>query len=75
MYEWYINEWIHLVAIHPETRACYYFKEGVFEPYDPSHFDISPTGDFHRLVESANGMETNQIADATKENLPVYTLN
>jgi uncharacterized protein YbcC (UPF0753/DUF2309 family) len=75
MYEWYINEWIHLVAIHPETRAYYYFKEGVFEPYDPSHFDISPTGDFHRLVESANGMETNQIADATKENLPVYTLN
>ena len=31
--------------------------------------------DVNSLIESAEEMETNQIADATKENLPVYTLN
>jgi len=31
--------------------------------------------DFHVLIETAKGMATNQIADATRENLPVFTLN
>ncbi len=74
-YEWYINEWIHLVAIHPDTGKFYYFKEGAFVLYEPADRDIAPAGDFHRLVETAPEMETNQIADATKENLPVYLLN
>lgn len=34
--EWYINEWIHLVAIHPETREVKRFRNGEFEVY-PVH--------------------------------------
>jgi len=75
MYEWYINEWVHLVAVHPETHQFFYFREGVFAEYVPTARPIPPVQDFHALIETAKGMETNQIADATRENLPVYTLN
>jgi uncharacterized protein YbcC (UPF0753/DUF2309 family) len=75
VYEWYINEWVHLVAIHPESKTAYYFKDGNFEPYEPTPQNIRPTGNFHHLVETAKAMETNETADATKENLPVFTLN
>ena len=29
-YEWFINEWIHLAVIHPETKDIYLFREGAF---------------------------------------------
>lgn len=29
-YEWFINEWIHLVVIHPETKGIYRFRQGAF---------------------------------------------
>jgi uncharacterized protein YbcC (UPF0753/DUF2309 family) len=35
MYEWFKNEWVHLVAIHPETHQTYYFKNGAFALYEP----------------------------------------
>jgi len=34
MYEWFINEWINLVAINPETKEFFLFKEGKFVPYN-----------------------------------------
>ena len=74
MYEWFINEWVHLVAINPETNKLSYFKEGTFAEYAPIT-KINSVQDFNTLVESAQEMETNQIVDATKENLPVYILN
>jgi len=75
MYEWFINEWVHLVAVHPVSRAFFYFKKGVFTVYEPHGNEIPAIDDLHQLLESAAGMETNQIADATKENLPVYLIN
>lgn len=75
MYEWFINEWVHLVAVHPETGGFHYFKNGGFQKYVPLTKHIATVLDIHSLIESANEMETNQIADATKENLPVYALN
>ena len=71
MYEWFINEWVHLVAVDPATNQFFYFKEGVFLPYRPLTEHIAPVQDFHTLIETATEMETNQIADATAENLPV----
>ncbi|MES2371998.1 MAG: DUF2309 domain-containing protein [Bacteroidota bacterium] len=75
MYEWFINEWVHLVAIHPETRQFYYFKEGNFNQYTPLQKETTLLQDVTTFFESSRKMETNQIADATKENLPVYLLN
>jgi len=75
MYEWFINEWVHLVAVDPESQKFYYFKEGKFSPYTPLTAKVAAVDDFHHLIANAKGMETNQIADATKENLPVFTLN
>ena len=75
MYEWYINEWVHLVAIHPESKQFYSFQNGEFKVYRPLTGGIPSVEDFDTLVETAPEMETNQIADATRENLPVFTLN
>jgi uncharacterized protein YbcC (UPF0753/DUF2309 family) len=75
MYEWYINEWLHLVVMHPETNEFHYFKEGKFHVYKPITQSINAVQDVHTLIETAPEMETNQTVDATRENLPVYLLN
>ena len=75
IYEWYINEWVHVVALHPDTHQFYYFKDGVFTLYEPVSHKVGGLKDFINFVESANEMRTNHIVDATRENLPVYTLN
>lgn len=75
MYEWFINEWIHLVIINPETGKLSYFNNGSFSDYVPLAKKIETIQDVSALVRSSPEMETNQITDATKENLPVYLLN
>jgi hypothetical protein len=75
MYEWFINEWVHLVAINPETKKFSYFKEGAFIDYTPLTRKIDQVKDLQALIETTPGMETNHIVDATKENLPVYLVN
>jgi len=74
LYEWFINEWVHLVAVHPETGAYYRFQHGAFHPYSPVPAQIPSIGDIHRFLEDARPMETNYILDATKENLPVHLI-
>jgi uncharacterized protein len=74
MYQWFINEWVHLVAINPDTNRFSYFKGGVFTDCVPLTYGIAFAGDFTRLIEAAKEMETNEIADATVENLPVCLL-
>ncbi|MBC7849657.1 MAG: DUF2309 family protein, partial [Chitinophagaceae bacterium] len=75
MYEWYLNEWVHLMVIKPGTNDFYYFSNGRFELYEPVKLDTPASGNFQQLIESAKEMETNNIVDATRENLPVYALN
>lgn len=75
MYEWYINEWVHVAAIHPETRQSYYFKNGTFRLYIPEHKNIPALDDFHQVVETAKVMITNETAHATKEHLPVMQIH
>jgi uncharacterized protein YbcC (UPF0753/DUF2309 family) len=36
VYEWYKNEWIHLMVIHPENENLYYFRDSNFHPYSLS---------------------------------------
>ena len=75
MYEWFINDWVHLVARHPENNQFYYFKDGAFTVYTPLTEKVNVLQDIRQLVETSIKMETNETADATKENLPVYLLN
>lgn len=75
LYEWFINDWVHLVAIHPETNDFYYFREGNFEIYHTLLHDVPKIDDIHELIEMAEEMESNHIIHATKENIPVHILD
>jgi uncharacterized protein len=75
MYEWFNNEWVHLAAVNPETSELFYFSNGAFVPYLPLADKIHFFKDVHALLEDAKEMETNHIAHATQENLPIYFYN
>jgi len=74
MYEWFINEWVHLIAVDPDSREIYRFRYGAFERYQPVSA-VQQTENLAAVIENAREMETSHITDATRENLPVYTLN
>jgi uncharacterized protein YbcC (UPF0753/DUF2309 family) len=74
-YEFFINEWVRIIAVHPETREMFLFKDGHFLPYSPLPQTIGSISDMKALLESAKKAETTHIVDATQENLPVYVLN
>jgi uncharacterized protein len=61
-YEWFINTWVHLVVINPETSELFYFHDGAFYPYEPSS---TP----QRIPDITKVIETHQ------ENLPVYLID
>lgn len=62
IYEWYINDWIKLIALQPETHEMHYFNNGKFSPYQPLTQRLETTDDIIRLIEISN------------DNLPVYQL-
>jgi uncharacterized protein YbcC (UPF0753/DUF2309 family) len=74
LYEWFANDWIHLVALHPEKKTLYTFKEGDFVPYAPLTKELPSVHDLPRMLERALKMKTNHILDATQENLPVHVI-
>jgi len=61
-YEWYANNWLHIVAMHPETKDMYIFKNGAFEHYTPHQQEIKTTSDITSIIESSH----------SQTNLPVY---
>ena len=63
MYEWFINEWVHLVAINPETQELSVFQDGQFTPYHPLKQTIEVIEDVTPLLETH------------QENLPVYVIS
>jgi uncharacterized protein YbcC (UPF0753/DUF2309 family) len=77
VFEWYKNEWVHIVALHPEEKQFYYFRNGVFEKYHPitKAKEIGTIHNMEEFIEGAREMETNHIVHATEENLPVYLLD
>lgn len=61
-YEWFINEWVMLSVVHPETKEVYRFENGQFYAYRPS-------GEKTKIIEDFDAMiEQNQ------ENLPIAIL-
>jgi uncharacterized protein YbcC (UPF0753/DUF2309 family) len=75
LYEWFDNEWIHLVALHPKEKALYVFKDGKFVPYTPLTKELPTVHDLSRMFETTSKIKTNHILDATKENLPVHIID
>ena len=63
VYEWYINEWISLIAIHPETRELFVLKKGEFVPYHPLRYEVQTVSNLAPFFESE------------EENLPVLVLS
>ncbi len=74
LYEWFINEWVHLVVYDPHTTSFFRFNNGAFVPYTPLVQEVSVVEDISKTIESVSGMESNYILDATKENMPVHLL-
>jgi uncharacterized protein len=76
LYEWFAGEWIHLVVLYPEEKKLYLFKKGEFVPYEPCVTDVRVLEeDFLTVIEAAGKMKTNDIIDATQENLPIQILS
>lgn len=74
LYEWFANEWVHLVALHPKHKTLYVFKEGAFVPYTPLTKELPTAQDLPRMFETSLKMKTNHTLDATQENLPVHII-
>lgn len=62
-YEWFANEWVHLVVVDPLTRALHRFRDGAFEPFTPLRKEIPVAHDLERRLET------------TVENMPVLQLD
>jgi uncharacterized protein len=62
-YEWFENEWVRLVVIHPETKEAYLFQEGAFVPYHPVSESPERIADLDDKLVS------------TSANLPVYLIS
>ncbi|HEX8315005.1 MAG TPA: DUF2309 domain-containing protein [Flavisolibacter sp.] len=77
VFEWYKNEWVHIVALHPQEQQFYFFSDGEFKKYQPitGTAQIKTIKNMEAFFEGAREMETNHIVHATEENLPVYLLD
>lgn len=62
-YEWFINEWIHLVVVHPQTLELFRFKDGEFKPYKTVKEHIDTVKDINQLLE------------VHTENIPVHLIS
>ncbi len=62
-YEWFINDWVKLVAVHPETKELFVFAGGEFKTYNPLVKSLEVIKDVESVIET------------TQENFPVYLLN
>ncbi len=51
-YEWFINEWVSLAVVHPESKEIVSFKDGEFIPYEATMTDIPEVSDLDLLIES-----------------------
>ena len=62
-FEWFANEWVVLVAVHPETRETFHFHNLEFHPYKTVNKDLPHVSNIDKLVESH------------EENFPVFLLD
>ncbi|XWW46292.1 DUF2309 domain-containing protein [Fibrella sp. USSR17] len=62
-YEWFINEWVHLVVVDPDTHTFWQFKNGSFSLYEPIMKQVQEVTDVTPMLE------------AEHENIRVLVLN
>jgi hypothetical protein len=62
-YEWFKNEWIHLVSINPETAEIQVFQNEEFVKYKTRTTSLPQTSNMEKLIE------------AHTENIPVHLLS
>jgi uncharacterized protein YbcC (UPF0753/DUF2309 family) len=62
VYEWFANEWVKLVIVHPESKDLYRFQAGAVVPYIPVSSKLEVVNDLMTFIESH------------EENLPVLLL-
>lgn len=62
VYEWFANEWVKLVIVHPESKDLYRFQAGAVVPYIPVSSKLGVVNDLMTFIESH------------EENLPVSLL-
>ncbi len=62
-YEWFINEWVKLVAVNPETHEISVFKDGGFTTYHVGNKNPEVISNLTTILESH------------QENLPVYLIS
>jgi hypothetical protein len=65
---------VHLTAIHPDTNEFYYFKNGAFQLYKPLLKTVPTITNVFELIENTKEMQTNDIMEATQENIPIHIL-
>jgi len=64
-YEWFYNEWVKIVVLHPTEKSAYQFVKGAFVPYEG-------------LTQSLTQIQDDELMNLLKmehENLPVMELN
>ena len=54
-HEWFLNEWVHLVAVHPADRSMHRYLNGAFEPFAPFTGDLPLTKDVLPDIEREEG--------------------
>lgn len=62
LFEWFENEWVHLVVVHPENKSMYRFRDNNFIPY---RSEYQP-----EVVKNAE-----YLFETEMDNLPVLILN
>ena len=61
-YEWFINEWVNLIVVNPDTQQMFLFKDGKYSIYKPLKNTVPTAEDIMNEIESS------------QENLPVFIL-
>ncbi|MBU6325013.1 MAG: DUF2309 family protein [Bacteroidetes bacterium] len=61
-YNWFEQNWIHLVAIDTDRRQLWLFRDGAFHPYIPAITKLPHTADFRLLT------------DVSHEDIPVHLI-
>jgi len=61
-YNWFLKNWVHLVAIHPTNKQLYLFVEDAFVPYIPAQSNLPIARNLNELLES------------TQENIPIHLM-
>lgn len=62
LYEWFINEWVHLVVVEPIDKSLWRFAQGSFHAYHPISKNIALVKDLEKVIEQKS------------DNLPVFKL-